>query len=91
MHDTVGQMKVQVEGRAQDYQNQLRLALTNRTGDDAQGNDLMGPARTQTRAILHSFDEFVVATRTNMSNLRSMVIDPSSAFFRYLEGPAGRR
>jgi hypothetical protein len=77
--DTVGQMKFQVQGRAEDYQNQLKLALTNRTGEDQQGNDLMAPAKTQARTILNSFDEFVEATRSNMGNVRSMVVDPSSA------------
>ncbi|MDX2091664.1 MAG: hypothetical protein SFX73_27635 [Kofleriaceae bacterium] len=77
--DTVGQMKYQVEGRAQDYANQLKLAMTNHTGKDAEGNDLVAPARTASRTILDGFDEFVAATRSSMSNVRSMMVDPSSA------------
>jgi hypothetical protein len=70
---------VQVHGRADDYANQLKLALTNRTGDDAQGNDLEAPAKRASKSIVDEFEAFINETKLNMGLLSTVTIEPSSA------------
>ena len=77
--DSAERMHVQVQGRAEDYKNQLALAMTNRTGDDAGGNDLQGPARRESKTILEEFKTFVDSTKRDMDSFRDVQIDPSSA------------
>lgn len=77
--DTASRMEVQVDGRAQDYTNQLKLALTNRTGKDTDGNDLRGPAADGAKHIVDEFRQMVVTTRTSLDEVRGAQVDPSSA------------
>ena len=78
--DAANNMKIQLQGRADDYANELQLVRTNRTGDDAQGNDLLGPARRGSRQIVESFQQVVDATRQSLAGFRdTSQIDPSSA------------
>ena len=67
-----------LDARAEDYQNQLALALTNHTGKDQQGHDLKGPAKTESKHIVEEFKEFAHQTKHDMEGLQSMSIDPSA-------------
>jgi len=71
-------MQGQLETRSSDYQNQLALALTNRTGDAANGEDMQKYSRDRSREIVEEFKSFVQSTKTEMNELTSMSIDPSS-------------
>jgi len=78
--DSANNMKIQLQGRADDYANELQLVRTNRTGGDAEGNDLMGPSRRGSRQIVESFQQVVDATRESLAGFReTSQIDPSSA------------
>ncbi|MBA3455521.1 MAG: hypothetical protein H0T42_20680 [Deltaproteobacteria bacterium] len=77
--DSGERLVVQVQGRSEDYNNTLRMALTNRTGEDAAGVDLQGPSRRGATAIIDSFREFVTSTKQDMDAFRDVSVDPSSA------------
>jgi hypothetical protein len=68
-----------LETRADDYHNQLKLALTNHTGKDASGVDLQGPAKKGSKTIVEEFKTVAQHTKTDMDGFASMSIDPSSA------------
>jgi hypothetical protein len=68
-----------LESRADDYHNQLKLALTNHTGKDASGVDLQGPAKKGSKTIVEEFKTVAQHTKTDMDGFASMSIDPSSA------------
>ncbi|HEX4454429.1 MAG TPA: DUF4157 domain-containing protein [Kofleriaceae bacterium] len=72
-------MTGQLESRADDYHNQLKLALTNHTGKDAQGVDLQGPAKKASKQIVDEFKTVAQHTKTDMDGFSNMSIDPSSA------------
>ncbi len=69
----------QLEARADDYHNQLKLALTNHTGKDASGVDLQGPAKKASKTIVDEFKTVAQHAKTDMDGFASMSIDPSSA------------
>jgi hypothetical protein len=71
-------MQSQIETRSEDYQNQLALALSNRTGDGANGEDLQKYSRDRSREIVEEFKTFVASTKSEMNSLSSTSIDPSS-------------
>ncbi len=72
-------MSGQLESRADDYHNQLKLALTNHTGKDAQGVDLQAPAKKASKQIVEEFKTVAQHTKTDMDGFSNMSIDPSSA------------
>ena len=69
----------QLETRADDYQNQLKVALTNHTGKDSQGEDLRGPSKKASKTIVEEFKTVAQHTKTDMNGFTSMSIDPSAA------------
>ena len=72
-------MTGRIEGRAEDYTNQLALALTNRTGKDQLGIDLKGPAKQHSKAIVEAFKEEAKHTKLDMDALHGMHLDASHA------------
>ncbi|MEJ7600486.1 MAG: hypothetical protein WKG01_21435 [Kofleriaceae bacterium] len=78
VRDSADSMQDQLKTRSEDYQNQLALALTNRTGDSASGEDLQKYSKQRSREIVEEFQTFINSTKSDMATFQSMSIDPSS-------------
>ena len=76
--NSASSMESQLESRSSDYQNQLQLALTNRTGDAANGEDLQKYSRDRSREIITEFKTFVTSTKSEMGNIASMSASPDA-------------
>ncbi|HUJ61529.1 MAG TPA: DUF4157 domain-containing protein, partial [Kofleriaceae bacterium] len=72
-------MTSQLETRADDYKNQLAIALTNHTGKDQAGHDLKGPADKESKHVVEEFKHSAQTTKRDMEKLHDLAIDPSSA------------
>ena len=72
-------MTGRLEARADDYTNQLALALTNRTGKGADGADLKGPAKKESKHIVEEFKTAAQHTKADMEAFHNMSLDPSQA------------
>jgi hypothetical protein len=72
-------MTQKLEARADDYTNQLALALTNRTGKSADGVDLKGPAKKESKHIVEEFKTAAQHTKIDMEAFHNMSIDPSQS------------
>ena len=72
-------MTPKLDARADDYTNQLALALTNRTGKGADGVDLKGPAKKESKHIVEEFKEAAQHTKIDMEAFHNMSIDPSQS------------
>ncbi|CAN5871303.1 hypothetical protein BH11MYX2_BH11MYX2_33040 [soil metagenome] len=77
--DTAEQMNTTVETRAEDYNEQLRSAMVNRTGKDTNGQDLRRPAKEASKRFVEEFKEFVEANKREMDQTSSAQVDPASA------------
>ena len=73
------QMTQKLDARADDYTNQLALALTNRTGKGADGVDLKGPAKKESKHIVEEFKAAAQHTKIDMEAFHNMSIDPSQS------------
>ncbi|HEY5938470.1 MAG TPA: hypothetical protein VIU61_27655, partial [Kofleriaceae bacterium] len=76
--NSASSMESQLESRSSDYQNQLQLALTNRTGDAANGEDLQKYSRDRSREIITEFKTFVTSTKNEMGTIASMAASPDA-------------
>ncbi|MFT3699673.1 MAG: DUF4157 domain-containing protein [Kofleriaceae bacterium] len=68
-----------LDARADDYTNQLAMALTNRTGKGQDGVDLKGPAKKESKHIVEEFKKDAGHTKADMEAFHSIAIEPSHA------------
>ena len=68
-----------LDARADDYTNQLALALTNKTGKDANDVDLKGPAKKESKHIVEEFKKEAAHSKIDMEAFHTIPIEPSQA------------
>ncbi|MEO8929043.1 MAG: DUF4157 domain-containing protein, partial [Caldimonas sp.] len=72
-------MTSRLDARADDYTNQLALALTNRTGKGADGVDLKGPAKRESKHIVEEFKQEAAHSKIDMEAFHTIPIEASQA------------
>jgi hypothetical protein len=71
-------LATQLETQAADYQDQLRMVSTNRTGKSQDGEEIAGPAKKQSAQLVAEFKHYTATTKQQMQSFDAMSVDPSS-------------
>jgi hypothetical protein len=70
-------LATQLETQAADYQNQLKLVSTNRTGKSQDGEAIAGPAKKESAQLVADFKHYTATTKQQMQSFDAMSVDPS--------------